>query len=108
MKWRTFSKTDSGGSRVVPRWKSTLKCSLPGKAAERGGGGRVKCVAVVVGWRRDGVKVTLTVDCSDGEEGFKTSGEGGGRTAAEAIVAAAVRSTVCILDLIVQAWWRRP
>ena len=50
----------------------------------------------------------MTGDCSDGEEGFKASGEGGGRTAAEAIVAATMRSTVCILDLIVHAWWRRP
>ena len=107
MKWRTFSKTGSGGRKTAPIWMLTLKCSWPGKSVERTGGGRVKFVAVVVVWRRDGVRVARTGDCWDGEEGFKTSDEGAGRTAAEAIVAAAVRIMVCILDLIVHAW-RRP
>ena len=105
MKWRTFSERDSGGRRMAPNWILTLKCSWPGKVVDRMGEGRVKFVAVVVVWRRDGMRVAMTGDCWDGEGGFKASNEGDGRTAAEAIVAAAVRSTVCILDLIVH---RRP
>ena len=92
---------------MLPNLMLTLKCSWPGIAVERMGEGRVKFVAVVVDWRRDGVRVAMAGDSWDGIEGFKTSGEGDSRTAAEAVVAAAVTSTVCTLDLIVHVW-RRP
>ena len=106
MKWRTFSERDSGGRKMAPIWMLTLKCSWPGKVVERMGGGRVIFVAVVVVWRRDGVRVAMTGACWDGKGGVKTCNEGGGRTAAEAIAAAAVRSMVCILDPIVHVWRR--
>ena len=63
MKWRTFSKTLCGGRKMAPIWRLILKCSWLGKSVKRLVWGRVRFVAVVAVWRRDGVRVAMTGDC---------------------------------------------
>ena len=77
----------------------TLKRLSSGKVVERGSGGGVRLVFGV--WKRDGVRVAVIGGCCwDGDAESKRSAEGGARTAAEDTVAAAVRSMVCIFNLI--------